>query len=143
MSLRREIRQSGSRALSNDTPVNKYVMKEAGNHLVDLHGQHDHQQLLDEENHLGVIDQFESVQPALKAYSKEYQKMLALQKELRNLKKREAELREKTELYQFQVKEIEDAQLDIEEEEALIAEMNLLDNAEELDQKASAIDRKS
>src|SRR5690625_6918642 len=65
--------------------------------------------------------------------------MLTLQKELRNLKKREAELREKTELYQFQVKEIEDAQLDIEEEEALIAEMNLLDNAEELDQKASAI----
>ena len=137
--LRREIRQSGSRAFINDTPVNISVLKEAGNHLVDLHGQHDHQQLLDEENHLGVIDQFESVQPALEAYSKEYQKMLALQKELRNLKKREAELREKTELYQFQVKEIEDARLDVEEEEALIAEMNLLDNAEELDQKASAI----
>src|SRR5690625_7805105 len=65
--------------------------------------------------------------------------MLAFQKEMRNRKKREAELREKTELYQFQVKEIEDARLDVEEEEALIAEMNLLDNAEELDQKASAI----
>src|SRR5690625_5833042 len=106
--LRREIRQSVSRAFINDTPVNISVLKEAGNHLVDLHGQHDHQQLLDEENHLGVIDQFESVQPALEAYSKEYQKMLALQKELRNLKKREAELREKTELYQFQVKRSEE-----------------------------------
>lgn len=137
--LRREIRQSGSRAFINDTPVNISVLKEAGNHLVDLHGQHDHQQLLDEDNHLEVIDQFESVQPALKAYSKEYQKMITLQKELRNLEKREAGLREKTELYQFQVKEIEDARLDIDEEEALIAEMNLLDNAEELDQKASAI----
>src|SRR5690554_4423293 len=100
--LRREIRQSGSRAFINDTPVNISVLKEAGNHLVDLHGQHDHQQLLNEENHLQVIDQFESVQPLLRSYSQEYHKMTGLKKELQNLKKHEAELREKTELYQFQ-----------------------------------------
>lgn len=137
--LRREIRQSGSRAFINDTPVNISVLKEAGNHLVDLHGQHDHQQLLNEENHLRVIDQFESVQPLLQSYSEEYRKMEALKNELRNLKKREAVLREKTELYHFQIKEIEEARLVIDEEEELLAEMNLLDNAEELDQKASAI----
>jgi len=137
--LRREIRQAGSRAFINDTPVNIAVLKQVGDQLVDLHGQHDHQLLLKDENHLGVIDQFDSMKPFLKAYRDEYQKMSELQKELRDLKRRERELKEKTELYQFQVKELEEAELDLNEEEELEAEMNLLDNAEDLDRKAAAI----
>ncbi len=137
--LRREIRSSGSRGFINDTPVNISVLRQVGNYLVDLHGQHDHQMLLREENHRGVIDGFAEVQPALKAYGKSYQEMVELRKELRSLKKREAELQEKVELYQFQVEELEDAELDPEEEEQLEEEIHLLDNAEELDQKAGAI----
>ena len=137
--LRREIRQNGSRAFINDTPVNISVLKKVGDQLVDLHGQHDHQMLLKDENHLGVIDQFESVQPVLKEYRQEYKKMADLQKELRDLKRRERELREKTDLYRFQVNELENAELNVHEEDEMRAEMNLLDNAEDLDQKASAI----
>lgn len=137
--LRREIRQNGSRAFINDTPVNISVLKKVGDQLVDLHGQHDHQMLLKDENHLGVIDQFESVQPILKSYQAEYRKMADLQKELSNLRERERELREKTDLYRFQVNELESAELDAHEEEEMEAEMNLLDNAEDLDQKAAAI----
>ena len=137
--LRREIRQHGSRAFINDTPVNISVLKQVGDQLVDLHGQYDHQLLLKEENHQGVIDQFDSIEPVMEAYQKEYRAMQDLQKELRDLKKKERELRDKTELYQFQVKELETAELDPHEEDELEAEMNLLDNAEDLDQKASAI----
>ncbi len=137
--LRREIRQSGSRAFINDTPVNISVLKQVGDQLVDLHGQHDHQMLLKDEHHLGVIDQFDSVKPFITAYQQEYKLMAELQKELRDLRRRERELKEKTELYQFQVKELEAAELDVYEEEELMAEMNLLDNAEDLDQKAAAI----
>ncbi len=137
--LRREIRQTGSRAFINDTPVNISVLKQVGDQLVDLHGQHDHQLLLKDENHLGVIDRFDSVQPVLKEYQAEFRKMTELQKELKNLEKSERELKEKTELYQFQVKELEAAGLNPDEEEQLAAEMNLLDNAEDLDQKAAAI----
>lgn len=137
--LRREIRQTGSRAFINDTPVNISVLKRVGDQLVDLHGQHDHQLLLKDENHLSVIDQFDSVKPVLDRYQTEYQQMSVLQKEFRDLKRREKELKEKTELYQFQVKELEAAELNPDEEEELIAEMNLLDNAEDLDQKALAI----
>lgn len=137
--LRREIRSSGSRGFINDTPVTITVLRQVGDYLVDLHGQHDHQLLLKEENHRGVIDGFAEVQPALEAYSQSYKNMVALRKELRNLKKRERELQEKVELYQFQVEELEDAQLDPSEEEQLEEEINLLDNAEELDQKAGAI----
>ena len=137
--LRREIRQKGSRAFINDTPVNIAVLKKVGDQLVDLHGQHDHQMLLNDEHHREVIDRFDTVQPVLAAYRVEYEKMKALQKELRDLKKRERELKEKTELYQFQVQELEAAELDAYEEEELESEMNLLDNAEDLDQKAAAI----
>ena len=137
--LRREIRSSGSRGFINDTPVNISVLRQVGNYLVDLHGQHDHQMLLREENHRGVIDSFAEVQPALKAYRQSYQEMVGLRKELCDLQKRERELQEKVELYQFQVEELEDAELDPEEEEKLEEEIHLLDNAEELDQKAGAI----
>ncbi len=137
--LRREIRTTGSRAFINDTPVNISVLKAAGDLLVDLHGQHDHQLLLKEENHLAVIDGFGEVDPILKSYRMEYRAMTELQKELRLLRKREHELQEKTELYRFQVKELEEAKLGELNIEELKAEMNLLDNAEVLDQKAAAI----
>ena len=137
--LRREIRENGSRAFINDTPVNISVLKQVGDQLVDLHGQYDHQLLLKEEHHQGVIDQFDTIEPVLEAYQKEYRAMQDLQKQLRDLKKKERELKDKTELYQFQVKELESAELDQHEEDELEAEMNLLDNAEDLDQKAAAI----
>lgn len=137
--LRREIRSSGSRGFINDTPVTISVLRQVGNYLVDLHGQHDHQMLLKEENHRGVIDGFADVKPALKAYKESYEQMVELRKELRSFKKRERELQEKVELYQFQVEELEDAELDPHEEEKLEEEINLLDNAEELDQKAASI----
>ena len=137
--LRREIRQTGSRAFINDTPVNIGVLKSIGDLLVDLHGQHDHQLLLKEENHRAMIDSFEEIQPLLKSYQNEYELLKTLRVELNHLKKRENELQEKTELYRFQVQELENARLSVEEEEELISEMNLLDNAEILDQKAAAI----
>ncbi len=137
--LRREIRETGSRAFINDTPVTVGVLKEVGNFLVDLHGQHDHQFLLKDENHRMVIDSHESVHPLLKQYRDTYLGMSELRKELRALKHREAELTEKTELFQFQVNELQEARLDPGEEEELITEMTLLDNAEELERKASAI----
>jgi len=139
MILRREIRDSGSRGFINDTPVTISVLREVGDYLVDLHGQHDHQLLLKEENHRSVVDAFGQVQPLLEAYQESYKKLKDLQKELRDLQKRESELEEKLELYRFQVQELEDAELKAHEEEELETEMNLLDNAEELDQKAAAV----
>ncbi|SMO35549.1 DNA repair protein RecN [Fodinibius sediminis] len=139
--LRREIRSSGSRGFINDTPVTITVLKEVGDFLVDLHGQHDHQLLLKEDNHRGVIDAFDRVDPRLSTYRQEYNKMRSLHNKLQKLKKREQELQEKIELYQFQVQELEEAELEPHEEEELEAEMHLLDNAEELDQKAASIVR--
>lgn len=141
--LRREIRQTGSRAFINDSPVNIGILRAFGDLLVDLHGQHDHQFLLKEENHRGLIDSFEDVQPVLTDYQNEFYELKRLRNELENLQKREYALQEKTELYRFQIQELENIQLTIEEEEELQSEMKLLDNAEILDQKAAAISEMS
>lgn len=137
--LRREIRESGSRAFINDTPVTIAVLKQVGDHLVDLHGQHDHQLLLKEENHALVLDRFDDIRPLLKAYRGEYDRMVSLKQEFRLLQKRERELADKMELYEFQFRELEAAALSVGEEEELEAEMHLLDHAETLNMKAETV----
>lgn len=137
--LRREIRETGSRAFINDNPVNIRILKMLGDLLVDLHGQHDHQFLLKEENHRGLIDSFETVQPVLNMYQNEFSELRSLKNQLYQLQKKETALLEKTELFRFQAQELETARLNKEEEEELQSEMTLLDNAEILDQKAAAI----
>ncbi len=137
--FRREIRNSGSRAFINDSPVTISVLKKVGNFLVDLHGQHDHQMLLDEENHRSVIDSFGDIELHLKNYQDCYHKMKLLQNELKNLKQREDKLQEKLELYHFQKKELEEANLEADEEKKLEAEINLLSHAEDLAEKTESV----
>jgi len=137
--LRREIRDSGSRAFINDTPVPIGVLRQVGDLLVDLHGQHDHQLLLREENHRFVIDEIASVRPLLSRYKNHYAICVELRRSLQKLQKQEKELLEKQELYRFQLKELEGVEIDPDEIATLETEMKLLDNAEELAQKADVI----
>ncbi|MEX2585822.1 MAG: DNA repair protein RecN [Balneolaceae bacterium] len=137
--LRREIRDSGSRAFINDTPVTISVLKAVGDYLVDLHGQHDHQLLLKDEYHRVVLDDSPAIRPLLAAYQEARNTMSRLQSSLQTLMKRESDLQQKTDLYRFQLQELEAAQLDPDELEELTTEMKRLDNAEELDSKAGAI----
>lgn len=137
--IRREVRDTGSRAFVNDTPVNLHILRQVGDQLVDLHGQHDHQLLLREDHHQQILDGFGNTQALLAQFHESYDRVSRLRRELSDLKKRERELQEKLELYRFQLKELEQASLDPEEEEAIETEMQRLDNAEELDQTASLI----
>lgn len=139
--LRREIRRSGSRAFINDTPVTITLLRQVGDHLVDLHGQHEHQSLLRDENHRRVIDEIDAVRPFLDAYRESREALAAKRGELRRLRRAESELRQKSELYRFQVRELEEARLDPDEEKEMLAEMQRLDNAEELDSKAALIEQ--
>lgn len=137
--LRREIRTSGSRAFINDTPVNISVLKQTGDLLVDLHGQHDHQLLLREEHHRRVIDGFSSIREAMEAYRSSYQAAQESHQTLQELRRKEQELKEQTERYRYEFEELEAAELDKEEPERIEAELKKLDNAEELDRKAALI----
>lgn len=137
--LRREIRENGSRGFINDTPVTISVLKKVGDFLVDLHGQHDHQLLLNEENHRQVLDSFGDIASSLQDYQREYNEMKTLRKELKSLQKKEQEFKEKRELHRFQLKELDEAELKPDEEASLEEEIKLLNNAEELTEKAGEI----
>ncbi|MCH8496299.1 MAG: DNA repair protein RecN, partial [Balneolales bacterium] len=137
--LRREIRASASRAFVNDTPVPIGVLKKVGDLLVDLHGQHDHQLLLREEHHREVVDGLQAVRGEYEVYRGRYEVVGGLRRSLHKLQKQEKELLEKQELYRFQLKELEAIQPDPEEYSEIEQEMRLLDNAEELDQKAAIV----
>jgi DNA repair protein RecN (Recombination protein N) len=136
--LRREIRENGSRAFINDSPVTVQTLKKVGDLLVDLHGQHDHQLLLKPEYHRLVIDQIPDVANDLTSYSKVYNEWIEAKNALKALKVKQQKLDEKVQLYEFQWKELSEAKLYLEEEEEILAELKKLDNAEDLSQNTAS-----
>jgi len=138
--LRREVSAKGqSRCFANDTPIPLSVMKEIGNHLVDLHGQHEHQSLLRVETHIELLDDFGGLIGMVEEFRKELNKLESYYKELDDLKHREGLLKEKRELYEFQLREIEAINPQIGEVEELESELKLLENAEKLYEATSRL----
>ncbi|MFW6348443.1 MAG: AAA family ATPase, partial [Cyclonatronaceae bacterium] len=137
--LRREIRQSSSRAFVNDTPVQLSILKKIGERLVDLHGQHDHQLLLKPEHHREVLDARGGVPDLLKHYQTAYDAVATLRQKKQELQRRKTELLEKQDLYQYQLKELRSAEIQPGEAEALEKEIRLLDSSEFLNETAARI----
>ncbi|MCW5933916.1 MAG: DNA repair protein RecN [Fimbriimonadia bacterium] len=133
--LTRELHASGrSIARVNGQPVPLQVVKALGDALVDLHGQHEHQSLLRTQTHLDFLDRWlgEHVM-SLRAKTREsVQRVHALQREWDELNAREREREQLLDLYQFQIAEIENAQLQPGEEESLLTEERRLTHAEKL-----------
>jgi len=138
--VRRELSVKGSnRCFLNDTPVALNVIKEVGNLLVDLHGQHEHQSLLRTETHIEFLDDFGSLEQPLSDYKDEYDRLHALQKNRNELHAKENLLKEKKELYEFQRKEIETVSPVENEDESIASELHLLENSEKLIELTTAI----
>lgn len=131
--LRREILSNGrSRAFINDTPVQLSRLQELGDYLVDLHGQHDHQSLLKTKKHLDFIDAFGGFDELRKEVRSKYQQLQELLHRLKQLQEKQKEAAERRDLLQFQISEIENVHLSVDEEEALLKEEKILQNHERL-----------
>lgn len=131
--LRREISIRGnSRIFVNDTPVNLSFLKEIGYLLVDLHGQHEHQSLLRANTHIDMLDEFGTYEEKLKEYRKLYTEIETKEKELKELMRKESLLKEKKELFEYQIKEIDSVSPEEKEDEEIHAELNILENAERI-----------
>jgi DNA repair protein RecN (Recombination protein N) len=131
--LRREVSVKGqSRCFANDSPIPLGLIREIGNFLVDLHGQHEHQSLLREETHIGLLDEFGGLEGLVEEYRESYDRLTAVFSELRGLLDKEKELREKRELYEFQIREIDSVNPQPGEESELENELRILENAEKL-----------
>lgn len=131
--IRREISLKGSnRCFVNDTPVQLSTVKELGDILVDLHGQHEHQSLLRTETHIEYLDSSGDTEDLLRTYKWLYKSLNNLTDELKELKKKEASLTEKKNLYEFQIKEIDAVSPEMGEEDTLENQLVVLENSERL-----------
>jgi DNA repair protein RecN (Recombination protein N) len=130
--VRREVSSSHSRAFVNDTPATLSVLRDVAEHLIDLHGQHEHQSLLRTETHLDLLDDFGGLGGLAAAYAEHYAEVGRLQRERTGLVKREKELEQQKSLIEFQIEEIDRVAPEADEEDALEAERRILENAERL-----------
>ncbi|MED4161519.1 DNA repair protein RecN [Halalkalibacterium halodurans] len=133
--LRRDVTNQGkSICRINGKLVTLGILREIGQSLVDIHGQHEHQTLLHKEQHLSLLDHFAGhpLETVLDEYKELYKQYLALERQLAQLTENEKEMAQKTDLFQYQLKEIEAAKLEPGEDKRLEAERLKLANAEKL-----------
>lgn len=135
--LRRELTLNGRNICRiNNTvfPLKQY--QQIGLALVELHGQHDHQALLQAEQHLSLLDKFGGVplQELKETVAQKYRRYLFLKKELQKLKDSEKERLQKQDFFNFQWQEIEQAQIKQGEFEELTQEVKVLAHAEKINE---------
>ncbi len=129
--LQREIYADGKNACRvGGRPVTVAQLRKIGGALLNIHGQHDGQQLLDEEQHGTYLDSFGQVDRELGDYAACYEAMEGTRKRLKSLQMDEAEKERRMDSLKFQIDELERAQLKVGEEEALLQRRNLLRNSE-------------
>jgi DNA repair protein RecN (Recombination protein N) len=130
---RREISARGqSRCFLNDSPVTLNLLKQTGQLLVDLHGQHEHQSLLRVETHIGMLDEFGGLDRMVAEFQAALKTLREGLARLHDLQDRESHLRDKREFYLFQAKEIDAVNPQRDEEERLTTDLRILENAETL-----------
>jgi DNA repair protein RecN (Recombination protein N) len=133
--IAREVFQNGrSVARVNGRAVPISFLKELGQLLVDLHGQHQHQSLLRQDQHIELLDAFggEIIEQSRKIISDLWRRKNELKKELSGFGEDSAERERRLDLYNFQLKEIVEADLKPGEDEQLAEREKLLSNAEKM-----------
>ena len=113
-------------------PATAAQMKELAARLVDIHGQNDGRQLMDERRHLEYLDLFGNLGAELTAYSQEYGRYAAIKKEISRLSMDEIEKARLSDSLRYQIEELERAQLKSGEYDSVIARRDLLRNSEKL-----------
>ena len=139
--LQREIQTDGKNVCRvNGRPVTVGQLRALGARLLNIHGQHDGQQLLDEEQHLLYLDSFGRTEGLLTEYREKYQAMAALRRQMQALEMDEAEKARRVDTLTYQLQELERAKLRPGEEQELQSRRTLLHNAEKFISAVSGAD---
>ena len=137
--LRRLVGSDGrSRAFINGQPVNLQDLKALGGLLVDIHGQHAHQSLLDTGNQRALLDAHDEIAPVATTVAERFAAWQTLVEQLENRRSSSAQRQAEIELLRFQVAELEALALVEGEPERLRAERDRLANTDRLLGGASA-----
>ncbi|PUU93052.1 MAG: DNA repair protein RecN (Recombination protein N) [Halanaerobium sp.] len=133
--IAREIRENGrNRTLINGQLATLKIVKKISRYLIDIHGQHEHQLLLDPGSHLMILDAFigQEIQPLKNNIKSLYQELNKVQKELAEIEIDDSQRARELDIINFQIDEIEEASLMKGEYEDLKEEYKSLSHAEEI-----------
>ncbi|HMJ19832.1 MAG TPA: DNA repair protein RecN [Gemmatimonadaceae bacterium] len=131
--LKREIATGGrGRAWINGAPVTATVLAEIGRQLVNLHGQHDAQTLLDGESQRRILDAFGGAETLADQVRRTHGELSTVRREINTLTSRRAEAEKRADYLRHVAKEVEDARLSPGEDTKLEDEARVLENADEL-----------
>jgi DNA repair protein RecN (Recombination protein N) len=131
--LKREISVSGrGRAWANGSPVTATVLGEIGRALVNLHGQHEAQSLLDTDSQREILDEFGGAVDWTREVAQAYEELSAIRRDISQLSSRRADAERRVDYLRHVAKEIEDANLRQDEDKILESEARVLENADEL-----------
>lgn len=129
--VRREITSQGrSRAFINGALATAAALKDLSNRLVELHGQHEHQQLLDPTQHLALLDAWAGLDAAGQSVAAAFAAVRGLREQLDRLRMDDRERAARLDLIEFQLNELQKANLQAGEDDTLTAERQLLRSAD-------------
>ena len=131
--LQREIQPDGKNVCRlNGRLITVSQLRELGRQLLNIHGQHDGQQLLDERCHLAYLDSFGATEPLQAEFRAAFGVLSGLRREIASLQMDDAEKSRRIDSLNYQIRELERASLQPGEDEALTERRNLLRNAGKL-----------
>ncbi len=131
--VRREINAEGkSRAFINDTPVNLSTLKDLGEQLVDIHSQHQTLSLSDKNYQLAVVDAIAATRPLLDEYKQAFVQYKKLKTTLDELLDRQRKSKTEFDYISFQLNELDEARLQLGEQEGSEQELETLTHAEDI-----------
>jgi DNA repair protein RecN (Recombination protein N) len=138
--LTRRLYASGRSSVSlNGNPITLGMLKLVAEHLVDVHGQHDHQFLLKPSNQVDVLDQFGSFGDLRRRYHDVYEQVLDARRRIDELSANRTLREQQLDLYRFQADEIDAAELDPAEYAELESRASVLQNLEKLKKEAGGV----
>lgn len=131
--VQRQISAEGkSTARINGIPVPVNVIKSVFQDAINIHGQHDNQSLLNSSKHINILDSFGLREDILQEYISAFEEYTDINTQIKKLISLDKSTKEDLELLQFETKEIEAAELSLEEEENLQEQKKLVKNAEKI-----------
>lgn len=116
----------------NGRPATTQLLKDISSMLIDVHGQKDNHRLLLPDNHIDYIDEFGELEPLLQSYQEKYRQIMEIKRQLDQVNKNDREKEHKVDLLNYQINEIESAQLEPGEEETLLLRREQIQNAEHI-----------
>ena len=138
--LKREISAAGrGRAWANGSPVTATVLGEIGRALVNLHGQHEAQTLLDTDSQRAILDEFGGAAERAAEVAEAHAELSDIRREMSQLSSRRSDAERRADYLRHVVREIEEAKLSSGEDAKLEDEARVLENADELRGLAQAV----